>query len=54
MKSQRSRIFGSSDWTRRDKDRRRKDERSIRIADTEVCQRHAKVLEIGKLLSLIH
>ena len=54
IESQRSRIFGSSNWTRRDKNGRSESERNVRIADTEVCQGHAKVLGIGELLLSIY
>ena len=54
MKSERSKVFESSDWTRGNKDGGREDERCFKLANTEVCQRHTKVLRIGKLLSSIY
>ena len=54
MEGQRGRIFESSNWTRRNKDREGESERGFGIADTKVCQRHAKILGIGKLLSPVH
>ena len=54
IESKGSRVLGSSDRTRRDKDGRRKGKRSIGMADTKVCQRCAEVLGIGELLLLIH
>ena len=54
MKDKGSRISGSSNRTRGDKDGGRKDEESVRLADTKVYQRCSKVLRIGKLLLSIH
>jgi len=48
------RISRSSNNIRGDKDGEGKGERSIRVADTKVCQRHTKVLRVGELLSLIY
>ena len=54
MKEERSRVLGSSNQARGNKDGERKDERGFGLADTKVCQGHTKVLRIGKLLLLIH
>ena len=54
MEDEGGRIFRSDNRTRRDKDREREGERSIGVADTEVCQRCTKVLGVGKLLSPIY
>ena len=48
------RVSRGSNRTRRDKDGEGKGERSIRVADTKVCQRCTKVLRVGELLSLIY
>ena len=47
-------IFRSSNRTRGDKDGEGEGERSIGVADTEVCQRCTKVLRVGELLLLIY
>ena len=54
MKDERSKIFRSGNWTRRNKDRERKGERYIGLANTKVYQGYTKVLRIGELLLLIH
>ena len=54
MKSQRSRIFGGGNWTKRNKDGGRESKKSVRMANTEVCQRCTKILGIGELLLLIY
>jgi len=54
VKSKRSRIFGSSDWTRGNKDRGRQGKRSARLADSKRYQGYTEVLRIDKLLLLIH
>ena len=43
MEGSGSGIFGSSDWTRRDIDRRREDKRSGRLADSKRSQGYTKV-----------
>ena len=48
------RIFGGYNRTKRNSDGERKDEGSIGVANTQVCQRYSKVLRIGKLLLLIY
>ena len=40
--------------TGRNKDRGGEGERGFGMANTEVCQRCAEILVIGKLLSLVH
>jgi len=54
MKGQRGRIFGSSDWTGRNKDGGGEGKRGFGMADTEVYQRRAEILGIGKLLLPVH
>ena len=54
MKGQKGRNFESSNQTGRNKDGEGEDERGFGMADTEVCQRHAEILGIGKLLSPVH
>jgi len=54
VKGKGSRIFGSSDWTRENKDGGRQGERSVRLADSKRGQECIEVFRIGKLLSLIH
>ena len=54
MKGEGGRVFRGDNRTRGDKNGEREGERSIGVANTEVCQRYTKVLRIGKLLSLIH
>ena len=54
MENELGRIFMSGYRTRQDKDGRGEGERGLGMANTKVCQRSAKVFEIGKLLLLIH
>jgi len=54
VESERSRVFGSGDWTGRNKDGGGEGKRCIGLANTEVCQRYTKVLRIDELLPLIH
>ena len=54
MKGQRGRIFRSSNRTGRNKDEGGEGERGFGRADTEICQRCAEILGIGKLLSPVH
>ena len=54
MKGKGGRVLRSSNRTRGDKDGKGEGERSIGVANTEVCQRCTKVLRIGELLLLIY
>jgi len=54
VEGERSRIFGSGNWAREYKDRRREGERCFGLADTKVCQGHSEVLGISELLLLIY
>ena len=54
MEDERSRVFGSSNQTRGNKDGRREGEWSVGMADAEVCKRCAEILRVSQLLSLIH
>ena len=54
MEGERSRIPRSSNMTRGYKDRRRKGERNIRLANIKVCQGYTEIFGIGKLLPPIH
>jgi len=54
VKGKGSRILGSSNWAGRNQDGGGKGEGSIGMADTEVCQKCAEILRIGKLLLPIY
>ena len=54
VEDERSRIFRSNNWTRRNKNRKRKSEECIGLTDTKVCQGHLEVFGISELLSPIH
>ena len=54
MKGEESRVFGSSNWTRGNKDGRREGEECIGLATTKEYQRYTEVFRVGKLLSLIY
>ena len=54
VKSERSRILRSSNWSRRDKDGRGEDKGCIRLADTKVHQGYTEVFGVTKLLLLIY
>ena len=54
VKSERGRVFGSSNWAREHKDRGRKDEGCFGLANTKVCQGCSEVLGIDKLLLSIY
>ena len=53
VKSKRSRIFRSSNWTRGYKDRGGEGERCFRLANTKVCQGYSEVLGISELLLFV-
>ena len=54
MKGKRSRVLGSCNWTRRDKDGGRKGEECVGLVNTKVCQGYVEIPRIGKLLLLIY
>ena len=54
MKSKRSRISGSSNWSKRGRDAERKSRRSVKLARTQKDQRDAKVLGSSQLLQKIY
>lgn len=48
------RIPRGSNRAKRNQNRKRKDKRSIRLADSPKSQKYTEVLKIGQLLSIIH
>ena len=54
VKSEKSRILGSSDKIRGNQDRTRKDERSIGLAPSKRSQKHTKVFRTSQLLLAAH
>ena len=54
MEGERGGIFRDSDRTKQNKDGRKKGEGSIRVANTKVYKRHAKIPRTGKLLLPVH
>jgi len=54
VEGERSRVFGSGDWIRRNKDGGRESEGYIGLAMTKVYQEYTEVLGIGELLLSIY